>query len=236
MAPQWAVGMTEQPDGSFKLSLLDDEPISSSPTSRSSLLAEPSAAASPLQEPPLPPPQQRLMIGLAAVGAFALTVILNHVSSLQHELIHMRRELKEEVTPLRSDLAALRGNVAALLSDKAALSAEQIAELLVLREASSCEPEVSEEAEPTEEDATNMLFTLLSLLVIFLLVLPPILLGAYEWRIGNAKSDFVGFNWHDQLAYRVDYWLSNYPGRQERLSADDYRHADRGRGSDVPPR
>ena len=211
MAPQWAVGMTEQPDGSFKLSLLDDEPISSSPTSRSSLLAEPSAAASPLQEPPLPPPQQRLMIGLAAVGAFALTVILNHVSSLQHELIHMRRELKEEVTPLRSDLAALRGNVAALLSDKAALSAEQIAELLVLREASSCEPEVSEEAEPTEEDATNMLFTLLSLLVIFLLVLPPILLGAYEWRIGNAKSDFVGFNWHDQLAYRVDYWLSNYP-------------------------
>eukprot|EP01046_Picozoa_sp_COSAG06_P059787 COSAG06_NODE_12486_length_1375_cov_1.344044_2_plen_156_part_00 len=86
MAPQWAVGMTEQPYGSFKLSLLDDEPISSSPTSRSSLLAEPSAAASPLQEPPLPPPQQRLMIGLAAVGAFALTVILNHVSSLQPKL------------------------------------------------------------------------------------------------------------------------------------------------------
>ena len=212
---QWSVGMTEQPDGSFKLSLLDDEDGpriaggGGRPASPAAASAAPAVAAPPPAEQLQ---QQRLAVGLGVVGAFTLTVILNHVSSLQYELMSLRRELKEEVVPLRSDLAALRGNVAALLTDKATLSAEQIGDLLALREGSSCgADEDSAAADESAEEMGGLLFTVLSLLVIFVLILPPILLGAYEWRIGSTKRDFVGFNWHDQLAYRVDYWLSNYP-------------------------
>lgn len=210
MAPQWAVGMTEQPDGSFRLSLLDDEPaISASPTK---LGPEPTQAVAAASAPQDLRQQARLVLGLGAAGAFIVAIILNHVSALQLELMSLRRELKDEVVPLRSDLAALRGNVAALLSDNASLSADQIAGLLALREAPTCDPEASEgAASPEGEPESSFVYTALSLLVIFLLVLPPILLGAYEWRVGKEKQDFVGFNWRDQLAYRVDYWLSNHP-------------------------
>lgn len=205
--------MTEQPDGSFRLSLLDDDGQSQK------LAAGPPASTGAGRDAAAAPtgmaPQQhaRLMVGLGAAGAFVVATVLNHVSSLQLELMNLRRQLHDDVGPLRSDLAALRGNVAALLSDKASLSADQIADLLALREAPTCESGASETADssPEGEPEPSILYTVLSLLVIFLLVLPPILLGAYEWRIGKEKQDFVGFNWRDQLAYRVDYWLSNYP-------------------------
>ena len=90
MPPQWAVGMTEQPDGSFRLSLLDDEPAIS-PKLGSAQKAEDAPAAAPAPEP-----SKRLVV-LGAVSAFIVATILTHVSSLQHELMVLRRELKDDV-------------------------------------------------------------------------------------------------------------------------------------------
>ena len=53
----------------------------------------------------------------------------------------------------------------------------------------------------------SLLVTVLSLLTVVALLLGPMLLAVYEYRLGSAKaSSEPGFNWEEQLAYRIDYW------------------------------
>ena len=132
--PVWAVGMSEQPDGTFKLSLLDDEPAAASPPrlQNGPIAAAPRAGSSdaPAADRAAQRRHQRTLVVFGVVTASAVALLLGHMRALQDELVHF----KQEMTPLRTEVSHLRGNVAALLQGEAKVSAEQIGELLALRQ------------------------------------------------------------------------------------------------------
>ena len=131
--PVWAVGMSEQPDGTFKLSLLDDEPAAASPPrlQNGPIAAAPRAGdADRAADRAAQRRHQRTLVVFGVVTASAVALLLGHMRALQDELVQFKREM----TPLRTEVSHLRGNVAALLQGDAKVSAEQIGELLALRQ------------------------------------------------------------------------------------------------------
>ena len=73
---------------------------------------------------------QRTLVVFGVVTASAVALLLGHMRALQDELV----QFKQEMTPLRTEVSHLKGNVAALLQGEAKVSAEQIGELLALRQ------------------------------------------------------------------------------------------------------
>ena len=193
------ISVQEGPDGELKFSLLGESQTAASPKvketrERDALAVSPAAFA-------------------VMACAAALFFVLGRCTGLTSGDVVAYAALQEqqaEVSQLISEVKHLRGSIAGLITSSASLSTEQVAALLALRRA-GIDTEEKDKSLGSQTES-SVLFTSASILAVVALLLPPFLLGWREYNLAAPKVGQDGFNWGEQIEYRIDYYLSNVAG------------------------
>ena len=201
----FAVGMTQESDGSFKLKMVSGG-IDDCPTDR----PQESAKASLMP--------WSFVFAVSATGALAFLVSAAHElatdAAVLHDEVAELQSVRQHPDPVLAELRALHEVVAG-----APISPDQLLQLLAPSEtgvaavAAAAVAAAAAEVggDPDGEPGGWASYAALVLLLVALLV-PAILVALYEYTIGAAKAESdPTFSWAEQIAYRMDFWLSNYP-------------------------
>ena len=206
------VSVQEGPDGELKLSLLG-------PTQEAAAAAVSEVRGGVPKCPPAisPSPAVALfLVGCIAGLAFLLGSSAGWGSDAAVSTV--LRAQQAEMAQLRLELFALQGSIADLITSSATLSQEQLADLLALRRTAPSATVAPDAGLSAVEDRDgraeegSLLFNVASMLAVLALLLPPLMLGLYEYNLAYPKVKQSGFNWEEQIEYRIDYYLSNVAG------------------------
>eukprot|EP01052_Picozoa_sp_SAG31_P029964 SAG31_NODE_3030_length_4767_cov_3.085904_4_plen_300_part_00 len=197
----FAVGMTQESDGSFKLKMVHEVDANQavlSGRSNGQVATKGRCSAS--------------LLGVVALGGLLLLVaqmreLLTDAGALQADIAELRTTERSNV--LVSELQSLRHIVEA-----GVVEPRQLLKLLAPGPSNNIAAEPSAALKTEVDDlaeSAGWATSAASILLLVALVVPAVVVVMNEHKIGTAKQDVDGFVWTEQIAYRMDFWLSNYP-------------------------